>query len=122
VADTLRQQLNEGGLKKAKCDSRRLSLFDAAYRWNAGPRNFVLQLSGETDRSIARWPRIERDLETLNASRSPLELPKQGFPFSILIHSRTDTRGFANAKFEPEFEPVGPFHYAATDQLCLALA
>ena len=28
-----------------------------------------------------------------------------GFPFSILIHSRTDTRGFANAKFEPEFEP-----------------
>jgi hypothetical protein len=24
---------------------------------------------------------------------------KPGFPFSILIHSRTDTRGFANAKF-----------------------
>ncbi len=45
-----------------------------------------------------------------------------GFPFSILIHSRTDTRGFANAKFEREFEPERPFHYAATDQVYLALA
>ena len=27
-------------------------------------------------------------------------------------------QGFANAKFVPE----GPFHYAPTDQLCLALA
>jgi hypothetical protein len=45
-----------------------------------------------------------------------------GFPFSILIHSRTDTRGFANAKFEPEFKPEGHFHYVSTDQLCLALA
>ena len=40
-----------------------------------------------------------------------------GFPFSILIHSRTDSRGFANAKFEPEFGPKGPFHYVSTDQL-----
>ena len=29
--------------------------------------------------------------------------PQPGFPFSILIHSRTDTRGFANVKFEPGF-------------------
>jgi hypothetical protein len=34
-----------------------------------------------------------------------------GFPFSIQIHSRTDTRGVANAKFEREFEPEGPFPY-----------
>jgi hypothetical protein len=26
-------------------------------------------------------------------------------------------QGFANAKFEPEFVPEGPFHYAPTDQL-----
>jgi hypothetical protein len=32
---------------------------------------------------------------------------KPGFPFSVLIHRRTDTRGFANPKFEPEFEPGG---------------
>ena len=31
-----------------------------------------------------------------------------GFPFSILIHSRTDTRGFANAKFERELSPNVP--------------
>jgi hypothetical protein len=31
-----------------------------------------------------------------------------GISFPILIHSRTDTRGFAKAKFEPEFEPEGP--------------
>ncbi len=48
--------------------------------------------------------------------RRPLRT-KQGFPFSILIHSRTDTRGVANAKFEPEFEPEGPFHCAATEAL-----
>ena len=45
-----------------------------------------------------------------------------GFPFSILIHSRTDTSGLTNAKFEYGFEPEGPFHYVSTDQLCLVLA
>src|ERR1700691_6216313 len=30
-------------------------------------------------------------------------------------------QGFANAKFETEFVHEGPFHYAPTDQLCLAL-
>jgi len=39
---------------------------------------------------------------------------KPRFPFSILIHSRTDTSGVANAKFEPEFEPEGPFHHVST--------
>ena len=31
-------------------------------------------------------------------------------------------QGFSNAKFEPEFVPEGPFHYAPRGQLCLALA
>jgi hypothetical protein len=31
-------------------------------------------------------------------------------------------QGFADVKFEPEFVPEGPFHYAPTDQLCLTLA
>jgi hypothetical protein len=41
-------------------------------------------------------------------------LIKSGFPFSVLIHSRTDTRGFANAKFDTAFEGVSFLHCART--------
>src|SRR6266851_7142401 len=48
AADILKQLENARGSKKANCDSRGLSLFDAAYRWSAGP---PLRFSDETHRS-----------------------------------------------------------------------
>src|SRR5713226_216653 len=42
AADILKQLENARGSKKANCDSRGLSPFDAAYRWSAGPPLRVL--------------------------------------------------------------------------------
>ncbi len=65
MADTLRQHLEVGVLKKAKRDSRRLSLFDAAYRCNAGRQFRMKVLRRDSPINCAMEARVECDLETL---------------------------------------------------------
>jgi hypothetical protein len=89
--------------------------------WNCTPPSYIYHLPSSSE--VMDLARVKEVDAMFHAAFPDLHFTLVDMvAFSILIHSRTDTRGFANAKFEPEFKPEGHFHYVSTDQLCLALA